>query len=320
MQNRIAIIGAGQLGSRYLQGLATIDRPLEITVVDPSGDSLEIARERLNEVQAGANHEVIFTNCIEKAPDQIDVAVIATPANCRAHVINELSNKKSIKAWILEKVLAQSCEQLEQINKDIGMNEKVWVNTPMRIMEWHKSIKKGMIIGDANPINVQIKGGSWGMACNAIHYIDLVSWWCENEIEEINSEELKNWQDSKRQGFKEINGKLKVNYSEGSSLELECDDSQEPLIISIKKRDSRKAWIINESEGTAWGPNGEVIKGELTYQSALTGIIVKRILDYGKCELTTLATSTHQHRLLLNALLQKWNLGKDKEELILPIT
>ncbi len=46
----VLISGAGQLGSRYLQGLAKCRLPLRIVVQDNSRDSLERAQLRWNEV------------------------------------------------------------------------------------------------------------------------------------------------------------------------------------------------------------------------------------------------------------------------------
>ena len=42
---RILLVGAGQLGSRYLQGLAAFPKPLDIYVMDVSLSSLKQAEE-----------------------------------------------------------------------------------------------------------------------------------------------------------------------------------------------------------------------------------------------------------------------------------
>ena len=58
---KVAIIGAGQLGSRHLQGLKVAASPLEITVMDSNEDSLKVAKERYDTVTAiGEN---AFANC-----------------------------------------------------------------------------------------------------------------------------------------------------------------------------------------------------------------------------------------------------------------
>ena len=46
----IAVIGAGEVGSRHLQALALLKRPVKIFVVDPSNESLRIAKERFQQV------------------------------------------------------------------------------------------------------------------------------------------------------------------------------------------------------------------------------------------------------------------------------
>lgn len=46
----ILLIGAGQLGSRHLQGIAKIDFKANICVVDPSEISIEIAKERYKQI------------------------------------------------------------------------------------------------------------------------------------------------------------------------------------------------------------------------------------------------------------------------------
>ena len=48
----IAIIGAGQLGSRHLQGLKLAQLPMRIEIVDSSEKSLETARERYDQIEA----------------------------------------------------------------------------------------------------------------------------------------------------------------------------------------------------------------------------------------------------------------------------
>ena len=61
MKYRVAIIGAGQLGSRYLQGMVHCKLPLHIMVIDPSNESLVRAQDRWNEVSAIRNvHFVEF--------------------------------------------------------------------------------------------------------------------------------------------------------------------------------------------------------------------------------------------------------------------
>jgi hypothetical protein len=47
-----AIIGAGQLGSRHLQGLLTYRKEsLSVFIVDPSSESLSVSQQRADEIK-----------------------------------------------------------------------------------------------------------------------------------------------------------------------------------------------------------------------------------------------------------------------------
>ena len=59
-------------------------------------------------------------------------------------------------------------------NNPPGAN--AWVNTPMRIMEWQQSIKQQVKKYIEWPVSIEDSGSDWGMACNSIHNIDLISW------------------------------------------------------------------------------------------------------------------------------------------------
>jgi len=315
---QVLLVGAGQLGSRYLQGLAALEDPCSITVVDPSIDSLRLSRERLAQVGIKSNHTFKFKQHIGGLPHQLDLVLVVTPAHCRARVVQDIAEAYKVKSWILEKVLAQSCEQLEQIEQALSLNSQVWINTPMRVMSWHKKIRRHLTDASPCPFNIKVIGGSWGLACNSIHYIDLVSWWLNAHVETISSCGLGDWAESKRPGFKEVNGTLLVSYSDKSTLELNCSYKDSPLRIIVKN--THGEWLIDESAGCATGPRGEQIFGTLDFQSEMTPKIVDLILKHGRCDLPTLTESSAQHRQFLTALLDHWNHVHDCQDSFLPIT
>lgn len=314
----VLLIGAGQLGSRYLQGLAAIEDPLAVTVVDPSEASLGVARERLAQVQPAAAHAVQFSTSMEDVPQHLDLALVVTPAHCRARLVTELASRHHVKAWILEKLLAQNCEQLDQIEQDLVGHRHVWVNTPRRLMGWHQAIRSQLLPAGPAPLRVRVSGGSWGLACNAIHFIDLVAWWTKTSVQSVNPAGLDDWVQSKRAGFHEVFGSLGVTYTDGSELELYCHSGAEHIQITFDTPQGQ--WVIEESAGRVVGPNGQQLSGQLIFQSALTAPLVKQILSEGRCDLPTFAESTVQHRLLLAALLKHWNQSQGCQNSIVPIT
>ena len=44
-------------------------------------------------------------------------------------------------------------------------------------------------------------GGSWGMACNSIHFVDLLNWFSNEILESLDTSNIKDWHPSKRLGF-----------------------------------------------------------------------------------------------------------------------
>ena len=164
----------------------------------------------------------------------------------------EIESLHNVKSWVLEKVLAQSCEQLDQIERALGSNNSVWVNTPRRLMPWHQLIRSQLVTNDIGPINVEVTGSSWGLACNAIHFIDLVSWWTGASVDYVDNRSLDFWEPSKRYGFQEAFGTLLVSFVDGSSLKLNCNKNGLLPRIEVWTRDGN--WLIDESLGKAVAP------------------------------------------------------------------
>jgi predicted dehydrogenase len=316
--DRILLIGAGQLGSRYLQGLVAWEDSMAITVVDPSEVSLGVAKERLALVQPAAAHTVQFSTFLEAAPQALDLALVVTPAHCRARVVEEIAGRHQVKAWILEKVLAQSCEQLDRIEQALANNNRVWVNTPRRLISWHQAIRAQLLPDGPVPLQVRVGGGFWGLACNAIHFIDLVAWWTHAQVQSLCADGLDGWVESKRAGFQEVFGLLLVHYGDGSVLELSCLPDAQPAVITVET--PQGSWHLEEAAGVATGPAGQQLQGQLSFQSALTAPLVAQILHDGHCALPTLAESAAQHRPLLQALLEHWNRSQGRHDCSVPIT
>ena len=282
--------------------------------MDSSEASLALARERLAQVPQASAHSVQFSTSLQDLPQQLDLALVVTPAHCRARVVSDLASCHQVKAWILEKVLAQSCAQLDQIERALIGNSQVWVNTPRRLMEYQAWSSAAAL---ALPLQVRERW-LWGLACNAIHFIDLLAWWTQASVRSVNPSCLGGWVKSKRDGFYEVCGTLEVFYTDGSTLELCCHSGQEPTQISVLT--PQGMWLVEESLGRCRGINGQQLNGQLNFQSALTAPLVKQILQRGSCDLPTLAESIAQHQPLLDSLLKHWNRSQGCHDSVVPIT
>lgn len=319
MYFNILLVGAGQLGSRYLQGLSATNSFLNITVIEPDKKAIEVAQNRWLEVNDSVTKQVITFN--KKIPSDlffVDLVIIATSSKGRAKLISDISSKIKCRFWILEKVVAQSLQDLDLIKDSVASSEGVWVNTPRRLMQWHQNIRS--FVNDKCPIKVIFSGNDWGLACNSIHFIDLVSWWTGEYLTSIDSSGLNDdWFESKRKGYFEVTGKLIAHFSRGSLLNLVQSENLEKSIITIVTSDNI-TWVIDEFLGIAQSSTGEQICGQLEYQSKLTTSLVDHILTHGSCNLPTFEESSEMHSIFLRELLVNWNKFYNTKDSKLPIT
>jgi len=315
----ILLVGAGNLGIRYLQGMSDISVPVAITVVDPSRESLNAAKQMWARSSGTlARRKLQLSKDLRAIETVIDLVVVTTTADVRADVVRRIAEKSTVHYWILEKVLAQSVEQISQISACVVGSEKCWVNMPRRIMPWHNEIRSHL--RGRGPLHVTRVGSNWGLACNGVHFIDLVSWWTSESPTSIGTSNLeKEWFPSKRPGFYEVNGSIEVDYSLGTRLTLTSDTglNDSELRVSLS---SGEEWTIDEAKGVARSSNNIEIRGEMVYQSNMTRSLVEGILISNKCGLTGLGDAVVMHDILLKELGRHYNQYSGSYMGVLPIT
>ena len=206
---KIALIGAGQLGSRHLQALAKIDIPVILQIVDPNTDSLIRAQKRYLEIPRTHNIQSIdFLTNIDALNANLDLCIIATNADVRFKVFQELVSKKKVSYIVFEKIVFQSEKQFENAQKLINQNDiSCWINFPRRIYPIYQELKKNF--NEKENVEFHVSGGDWGLACNGIHFIDLLAFLADDSIYKLDVSELESkiWP-SKRAGFIELTGRL----------------------------------------------------------------------------------------------------------------
>ena len=320
MKNKIILVGAGNIGRRYLEGIIKLETSLEIDVYDKNINSLKIIKEKFYEINSKNNKHKISLNSDNKKKGNCDLVIIATPSYERLKIIEQYKNKFTTKFWIIEKILEQSSENTNNILSHLHNNRKVlaWVNTPRRIMKFYAELKKK--IYPNIPKKISVNGGLWGMACNAIHFIDMVEWLTNQKIISVSTKNVNSkWIESKRIGFYEITGELSVTFSKGTELILRSDPLPKDYIINVEIKDN-DFWKIDETKGIMKHSSGKKIIGKVDYVSDLSGDLVQNILDNGYCNLTSINESCRQHKILLDALLKHWNIHNNKKDKMVPIT
>ena len=311
MSSVVAIIGVGQLGSRYLQGLQGVETPLSIFALDSRLDSLDIASKRLNEIDETdrSQHSVFFVQDILDLPKKIDLVIVATPADMRLDLAEQVSRHSSVNYWILEKLLSNRSSQISAFFEITKEASETWVNLPYRAMEWHQKLRESL--RGKGPFHVEAYGIEYGLLTNAIHYIDLLTYWSDSEVDSVvccfGSDDFYS---SKRLGYVEAHGEIFASYKDGSRLSLRCEKLRDDLQISqgltMKVKTNVGEWIVDEESGKFLGPNGVVVEGKIEFQSAMTGRIVTQILENGISDLPPLGATQTSHILLLDAIQKVW--------------
>jgi len=323
--NNIAVVGAGQLGSRHIQGLAGISIPINIFVVEPNDNNRKIAESRYIEMPANKNITAFSTHqSISELPNNIDIAIIATNADVRANVTVDLIEIKKVGKIIFEKVLFQKHEDYDRIESILQKNRiDAWVNCPRRTFSFYKSIKE---LFEGEGVNLYLNGGNWGMGCNSMHFIDLMSYLNNSPIDSFDTSRVDpSVMESKRKGFVEFTGTLQGKLTNGAHLLLESKpESIVPPIVDLYSNKIRvvvfehikKALIFKESN--SWKPLEQEF--DFPFQSQLTNHVVFDIITKGTCDLAGFSESSSLHKPFINAFINHLNNNSNEKFTYCPIT
>jgi len=325
MKKQILLIGAGQLGSRHLQGVLRYNHVLlNIYVVDPSSDSLSISKSRAAEVEH--NHEVIFQQDWENLPNEFEVVIVATNSNVREQVINQLLLRCDVKYLILEKVLFTNLDAYQRVSKLLSSNAvKTWVNHPRRMFSSYLELKK--MLGDNFIGNFQVTGGNWGLGCNGLHFLDLFEYLTGSKTEILDSDWIDNeLLESKRQGFVEFTGTIKGKLSNGSEFYISSLKG-EPSAGTITIFDGGNRYVVQESGSSSIyqmkksdGFKQNIFPFTMEFQSSLTTSILNNLLSSGTCNLPSFEEAKQTHEIFIKALLKTYQTIQRSNNSNLPLT
>ncbi|MDP3559726.1 MAG: hypothetical protein Q8R79_05210 [Legionellaceae bacterium] len=302
----ISIIGVGQLGSRYLQGLAQVNHPLTIFLVDPSKTALNLAVDRFNSIEHKKSIKLILLQSLEELPDIIDIAIISTTADIRLKVILELAKKKIILNWILEKVLFQNIDDYEFAENFFdSQNSQQWVNCSQRLWPFFIELKD-RFSKDHN-LQITATGSYWGLGCNAVHNTDIAEFIWGPELSHIASLD-KMVLNSKREGFFEFTGLFESHSKAGGVMrQISYAQGKAPFMFTITHPTTHMIWnvttgkLLESSEITHWQwTEREMIA---PFQSQITTQVINAILNEKDCGLPSFKASSSLHRNTLKALL-----------------
>lgn len=294
------IIGAGQLGSRHLQGLLKYEKLQLIYVLDKSKSSLKIAKQRAEEIEF--EHTVKYISEWNSLPHKLDLVIVATGASVRSKLVAKLLQNYNVRNLILEKILFQDLESylhIRKLIKDTGT--PTWVNHPRRMFKHYLDIKNKILLNQ-EVVNFQVFGGNWDLACNALHFIDLFSFLSDSEVKSIDFEGIdEKIIKSKRLNCIEFTGKIKGSLINGNDFNISSlSGDYEDITIFVITKSNR--WIIQEGSAQKIihlskenNFNENIISFINEFQSNLTTRIINDILVDKKTTLPTYDEACTSH-------------------------
>ena len=307
---RVLIVGCGELGSRHLQAVASLTMIKEIEIVDVRPEALKFGQDRLSQI-SDVNHSIDFRwlSSLEEAKKNGDLCIIATRAEGRYKILQRLVNELGYSSVLLEKIVAQSVDELEQIatfSTNLGLS--LWVNCQSRAWPAYRQVKKQLEPGE--PLIFNAAGGNLFLATNGIHAADLFAYYdgCTN-INGDGSVFDQVLHPSKRgEGLYDLSGTLLGQTENGSSVTISYIASPtlwgHTSIASSRYRrivDHLQGWAFEASSHAGWEWQQVPFVGDV-YVSQSTKEHAKNILTTGKCELPTLDESLVSHRFILGEL------------------
>lgn len=314
----IVIVGVGALGKRHLSSIMNSEIEKNIYCVD-------IDPHALDDMYECKNTNVTLVKRISDLPQvEFDFALFSMSSKGRREMYDELVEHTKINYILFEKVLFQRVDDYKHVMEDLKQrNINAWVNCGRRQMKSYQNLRKRL--EGSQYMEIHISGGEWGMACNAIHMLDMIAFLSgDQQIKIDQTDFLPLIKESKRSGYKEVYGMILGSGEFLKNFSISCiPDCRIPLKIEITTEDGR--FIVREDlnklfyicKDTQYQEEEELF--EIPYQSQMTQFVMEDIIKKGTCKLTSIEESAHLHLMMLNPMINFFE-KNGMEKGICPIT
>ncbi|MDA8891489.1 Gfo/Idh/MocA family oxidoreductase [Planktomarina temperata] len=293
MSFEVAIVGAGNLGSRHLQGLVKSKNLHHCHVVELSDTKIHYARKLLNDCE---KQKATFYRSISDLPSKVDCAVIATTAAGRELILEELVKNKICSSFIIEKIAFDrmlTFKNVQQLFKRNNVHAEI--NFPRRWCDHYQWMKK--VLSGNKYLEVEVFGENWGIASNTIHFIDLCNYL--SSTKEDKAEDLRGdfkIIDSKRDRYSELTGSSQI-ITKSWSLSLKSAPSKQ-VYHHIRINSDKGEFLIDEIAMQIEFTDGRKVSIKTPLQSELTARYLDHFALDGSFNLTPFEESLGAHQIL----------------------
>lgn len=310
MVKTVALIGAGNIGLRHFQSFIDQNDSIELEV-----DVFDLDPSREKEIVSLGENPLVktrFYTSLENGRGEYNALIVATTSGARRVVSENFLKNRKVNFLILEKVLFTHLNDFEAFNKVLEKSEtKAFVNCNLRLTEFYKSLKNRL--EDQVIKKIYVSGNSWGLGCNAIHFLDVASFLNGDAAISFKDCKIEKVLEAKREGYKEFIGKMVANCGD-AELELTCGEGDFQLEIMIESesqnyhfKDTPDGYVIESSDPKF----GKSFTQKLPYQSQMTFGVLSDLFLNGSCGLSKYDLSAIMHQGMLKSFIN--GLGGDKE-------
>jgi hypothetical protein len=317
---KVLLVGCGELGSRFLQASLQVNDVNQIDVLELSDQAVEVAQSRMNQIQFDpetikVNWHKSFNSVVHGA----DLCIIATQADGREHIFNEVFNL-GIKNILTEKIVTQSLATYNEIlSKAKNLGVSVWVNCKTRDYPIWKYIKT-KIDPDGDLLYHSI-GGNHGLCTNGLHTLDLFAFISDSKkLVESNSRIDPVLHTTKRNKY-DLSGSFHLTGAGNSKCIIDYSAGSSSSILEVVATQQYR-WVLDHATRQAFESKQEnkwilqpiPFEGDLSV-SNMSIKFISDILKESQCGLPTLQETYSAHEFLFSVTLPVFNqlIGKDDD-------
>ena len=314
MQFNILIIGLGNIGLRHLEGALKLKCKLNFFLIDTSLKAIENSKTLVKKKNTNLKSVFLYSNIIINFNEIIDCAIIATTADIRFKITNDLLNKNKITNKKIEKVLFNNIKEYKQILNRTKTNKiKTYVNYPRKFMPDYHHLKKKLI--NQKIISIKICGFGWGLASNIFHFLDIFVFLVGDKNFYLYKNNLsKKLFKSKRNKFLEARGELV--FKTLGNYKLTCIDDKNYIANFLKIETENFVILVDEAKNTINKTyfkevnKSKIEKFNFLYQSEITGQYIDYIINKKKLSLSSLEESYFGFNLIMSTMNQHYKTKK----------
>lgn len=320
---KVILIGCGNIGSRHLQALAKLKCALVVEIVEPNKKAQSLGKHRLNQIKYDlSKHKFIWHESITQLKNSSDLVIVATTSFNRINLIEGMLNLGH-KRFLVEKIVCQSTAEYRKLLALMKkFHAKGWVNTNRRYFTTYRKLKDDL--KNSKFVQMYIFSGNSGLGTNAIHHLDLFSWFIDDLKIKLDGKFLTKRLFTNKRGsnFKEFFGTLVGTSKNGSFISLTYFPSKrESFIINIQSEDKLVTIMELADQGYVnTSERKQNLKFQFEHTSSLTTKIANDIFTSDKCLLPTLEDSYYIHNELFTTFNRHVKKVSDTKPTLCPIT